>query len=118
MADEMRAFDAELSAQGFEVGDKLLEPEGLVGAFGTAMAAQIVGDAAEMRSQLLDNPVPSVPLATDYQVIVDDDAQRLGGRTIADAHTHVMISGPGAPSCGNDVRAELCPGELSHVRDE
>jgi hypothetical protein len=50
MADEMRAFDAELSAQGFEVCDKLLEPEGLVGTFGTAMAAQIVGDAAEMRS--------------------------------------------------------------------
>jgi hypothetical protein len=65
MADEMRAFDAELSAQGFEVGDKLLEPEGLVGAFGTAMAAQIVGDAAEMRSELLDNPVPNMTACAD-----------------------------------------------------
>jgi hypothetical protein len=28
MADEMRAFDAELGAQGFEVGDKPSSPKG------------------------------------------------------------------------------------------
>ena len=44
----MRALHSEPSSQGFQVSDKLVQAEGGVRGWGTAVATQVVGDALEI----------------------------------------------------------------------
>ena len=65
MADEMRLLDAELRPQRFQVGGEFIEAERSRRALRAAMAAQIVGDAAEVRREFRDDAVPDLAAGAD-----------------------------------------------------
>src|SRR5580704_15705949 len=65
MSDYACAFNAELSTQGFKVGDEFIQSEGFVTQRRFTVAAEVVGDAGKIIFQIFDEACPGRSACTD-----------------------------------------------------